>query len=138
MTLDQVLDRLEGVKKHGGGRFMAKCPSHQDKTASLGITEKEDRILLHCFGGCETRWVLGGMGLEMHDLFADNHQGWKRPIKSRWSATQILSGLGEAMSEVSLLLTRQRTQKLNDFELDRLRHFSNTIIILCNEGTARG
>ena len=138
MTLDQILDRLEGVKKHGNGRFMAKCPSHQDKTASLGITEKDDRILLHCFGGCETRWVLGGMGIEMHDLFADSPQDWKRPIKSRWSATQILAGLGEAMSEVSLLLTRQRNQKLNDFELDRLRHFSNIIIILCYEGTTRG
>ena len=138
MTLDQILDRLEGVKKLGNGRFMAKCPSNQDKTASLGIAEKDDRILLHCFGGCETRWVLGGMGLEMHDLFAASPQDWKGPIKSRWSSTQILEGLGEAMSEVILLLTRQKTQKLNDFEVDRLRHFSNTIIILCNEGTARG
>lgn len=138
MTLDQILDRLDGVKQHGNGRFMAKCPSHQDKTASLGIAEKDDRILLHCFGGCDTQSVLGGMGLQMSDLFADGNCDHKRPAKNRWSASQILAGLGESMSEVMFLLTRERNQRLTDCELERLRHFSSIAIILCNEGISRG
>ena len=138
MNLDQILNRLDGVKNHGNGRFMAKCPSHEDKTASLGITEKDDRILIHCFGGCETQWVLGGIGLQMSDLFSVNSSDRKKPVKNRWSASQILSGLSEAMSEVMLLLTRQKSQQLTEHEFERLRHFSSIAIILCNEGVSRG
>jgi hypothetical protein len=138
MTLDQILDRLEGVKKLGNGRYMARCPAHQDKTASLGITKKEGKILMRCFAECDIYWVLGGMGLKMEDLFPDNPQSHGRPIKYRWSASQIVMALGESMSMVMFYLERQKYKKLTDEEFAILRTHANKVIVLCNEGVQHG
>ena len=134
MNIDQILDRLEEVRKHGNGRYMARCPSHIDKTASLGISDKDGVILLKCFAGCETHWVVSGMGLQMSDLFPETIKRSGKPFRSRWSASQILTALGESMSEVSFYLERQRYKKLTNEEAQRLRIHSNKVIILCNEG----
>ena len=54
--LQPILDRLEGVRRCGEG-YMARCPNHDDHTPSLSIREGRDgRILLHCFGGCDTNY----------------------------------------------------------------------------------
>lgn len=34
------------------------CPAHADPTPSLSVTEKDGKILFHCFGGCEQDRVL--------------------------------------------------------------------------------
>ena len=134
MDINQLLDRLEGVRKHGNGRYMARCPSHKDKTASLAITDKDGVLLLRCFAGCETHWVVSGMGLQMSDLFPKSIRDKGKPIRSRWSASQILAALGESMSEVAFYLERQRHKTLTAEEFTRLRLYTNKVIILCNEG----
>jgi 5S rRNA maturation endonuclease (ribonuclease M5) len=69
MTLSDFLARLEHVKPITGGH-MARCPAHQDDTASLSVTEgKDGRILLHCHANCETRSIVTAMALDMADLF---------------------------------------------------------------------
>jgi hypothetical protein len=71
MRIDEFLDRLERVKKSGGG-WTARCPVHDDRVASLSIREGTDeRILLKCFAGCSTKEVVRALGLETRDLFAD-------------------------------------------------------------------
>ncbi len=70
MTLDEFLDRCEGVHPAGNG-YVAVCPAHEDNEASLGITEGDDgRILLQCYAGCETKSIVDAMELRMSDLFA--------------------------------------------------------------------
>lgn len=67
--IDELLSRLDGVRKSGRG-FTAKCPAHQDRTASLAVSEGTDgRILLHCFSGCSALQVVHALGMEMSDLF---------------------------------------------------------------------
>lgn len=51
-------------------KWMAKCPSHQDNSPSLGIREGQDgRILLHCFAGCPLTSILRAISLRASDLF---------------------------------------------------------------------
>lgn len=65
-----LLDRLEGVRRTGDGRWMAKCPAHPDRTPSLSIRLAEDgRILAHDFAGCSVEDVLAAIDLEFSDLF---------------------------------------------------------------------
>jgi len=72
MAVDQLLSRLEGVKRTGKDRFMARCPAHEDKRASLAITELSDgRILLHCFALCDVQSVLSAVGLEFDALYPE-------------------------------------------------------------------
>lgn len=67
-----ILDRLQGVRKNGHGRYMARCPAHDDRSPSLSIRELDDgRTLIHCFGGCNPGDVLAALGLEMGDLFPE-------------------------------------------------------------------
>lgn len=66
--IDLLLASLEGVKqtssKQGHRRWMALCPSHADKGASLSIRETNDRILIHCFAQCGAAQILDSLGLD--------------------------------------------------------------------------
>ena len=52
-----------------GDSWQACCPAHEDRTPSLSITPQDDRILLHCHAGCETREVVAALGYELRDLY---------------------------------------------------------------------
>lgn len=66
---DVLLSRLERVRRTGAG-WTARCPSHDDRSASLSVAVGDDgRVLCHCFAGCEIHDVLGAIGLTIADLF---------------------------------------------------------------------
>lgn len=72
MSTGTLLSRLAGVRQTGAGKWIARCPSHEDRSPSLSIRETGDgRVLLHCFGGCAAGDVLGAAGLEFRDLFPE-------------------------------------------------------------------
>lgn len=69
-SLESLVARLQKAKRTGSDRWMASCPSHPDKTASLALRELPDgRILLHCFAGCGIEEILESIGLTVNDLF---------------------------------------------------------------------
>src|SRR2546425_974634 len=62
----KLLDRLERVKQAAPGRWLARCPAHEDRAPSLSIRELDDgRIRLNDFGGCGTDAVLAALWLTM-------------------------------------------------------------------------
>lgn len=87
MTADNLLSKLDKVRRTGAGRWLACCPAHPDKTASLSVRELDDgRVLVHCFAGCSVHEVVSSVGLELSDLFppreTDQHfvKGERRPF----------------------------------------------------------
>jgi hypothetical protein len=56
MTLTEVVHRFRATKSSDG--YKAHCPAHEDRTESLSINQRGDKILLRCFAGCDTRAVL--------------------------------------------------------------------------------
>lgn len=67
---DLLISKLDGVKRTGAGRWLAKCPAHQDRRASLSIRELDDgRVLIHDFAGCSAHEIVSAVGLEITDLF---------------------------------------------------------------------
>lgn len=68
MLLDEFLELLEGVKPAGNG-YVGVCPAHDDREASLGVTEGDEALLVKCHAGCDTESVLTEMGLKFSDLF---------------------------------------------------------------------
>jgi hypothetical protein len=65
-----ILERLEGVRASGSDRWMARCPAHGDRTASLSVRLGDDgRVLLHCFSGCEFREIVEALDLRPEQLF---------------------------------------------------------------------
>lgn len=69
MIADALLGRLDGVRQTGPGRWVAKCPAHDDRRPSLHIRELDDRCVVHCFGGCHVDGVLANVGMTVADLF---------------------------------------------------------------------
>ena len=86
LDLNQILSRLDKVRQHQKGRYMALCPAHEDRSRSLSLTQAEDgRILMHCFAGCHIEDVCSSIDLELKDLFPSTEQqnystipDWKR------------------------------------------------------------
>ncbi len=74
--IDLVLSRLAGARKAGDGRnYTARCPAHDDRQASLSVTEgRSGEVLLNCFAGCRAEEVVAAMGLAMADLFPHEAQ----------------------------------------------------------------
>lgn len=71
MSAEMLITRLHGVKNTGPNRWLARCPAHDDRSPSLSITDRDGRVLLHCFGGCETEDVLGAVGLRFTDIMPE-------------------------------------------------------------------
>jgi hypothetical protein len=65
----QLLAKLQGVKPSGDLAWSARCPAHDDHTPSLSITEKSDRVLIHCHAGCIPDAICSALGITPADLF---------------------------------------------------------------------
>jgi 5S rRNA maturation endonuclease (ribonuclease M5) len=55
--LDGMVRALRGHKT-GRGRAMVRCPGHDDRTPSLSITERDGKLLVKCFAGCDQTAVV--------------------------------------------------------------------------------
>lgn len=77
--IDLVLGKLSdyGLKSSGRGRWVARCPAHQDRSPSLSVSEGDDgRVLMHCFAGCEIEQVCANLMLDLGDLFPPKPEGY--------------------------------------------------------------
>jgi hypothetical protein len=69
---ERLLWRLEAAKRVSEGKWIARCPAHEDRSPSLSIgIGRDGRVLIHCHAGCEPLDILAAVGLEMADLFPD-------------------------------------------------------------------
>lgn len=93
--IDNLLSRLDKVKRTGDGKYQACCPAHADRSPSLTIRELDDgRILLHCFGGCDVRDVLAAIGLTFDDLFPPREIQHGKPERRPFPAVDVLRAIG--------------------------------------------
>ena len=89
MNAQDVLDRLEKVTG-SKGKWIACCPAHQDKSPSLAVTEADDRVLVHCFSGCDTQDVTVAIGLNVADLFYNKLAGAEMTERKRQRFEEVL------------------------------------------------
>jgi hypothetical protein len=68
VTLDDVLDRIQGVRKTSHKRATARCPAHADSDPSLSVSEGSTCIIMHCFAGCDFVEIVKAIGLEPQQL----------------------------------------------------------------------
>lgn len=103
MSAREFLERLRGVKQTGPARWLARCPSHDDKRPSLSVRELPDgRVLAHCFGGCGIDDVLGSVGLEMQALFTEKLLTSDNSRVPRIPAADILRAVAHEIEVVAI------------------------------------
>ena len=99
MTIDEFLSRLEKVKKNGSG-WMARCPAHEDRHASLSVGVGDDeRVLARCMAGCLTADVVAALGLTLADLFADRGGGVAFPRRAPSTGQQPSQARGCTLTD---------------------------------------
>jgi len=107
--LERLLDRLDRPRRAGAG-WVARCPAHQDATASLSLAEGDNgAVLLHCFAGCPAADVVGAVGLGLADLFERPPAGphlTASQCRALGRATRIArqwAALGAALPELAVI-----------------------------------
>jgi len=69
MTAVQLADML-AARPSGRGRWLARCPAHNDRHPSLTITQGYSGVLLKDWShGCTPQQIVSALGLSMRDLF---------------------------------------------------------------------
>jgi hypothetical protein len=97
-----LLDRLKGVIATGSGRWCALCPAHDDQSPSLSVSDRGDRVLIHCFSGCDASDILAALGLGWSDLYRDP-----------WDCARLRPNEGAARS------TRRTMAQADPMEIER-------------------
>jgi len=129
MIADKLLSRLEKVKAKGDNSWMACCPAHNDKNPSLIVTEKDERVLIHCFSHqCPPDEICNAVGLDISDLFPEQIkiEGSRPIMKKRFPAEAILEALAEEFVIAELgLATLADGGTLNEKAQARMKEASN-------------
>ncbi|WP_036303420.1 hypothetical protein [Methylotenera sp. L2L1] len=129
MAIDNLLSKLDHVRRTNHGRWIAKCPAHDDSRASLSIRELDDgRVLIHDFAGCSTENVLGAVGLTFSDLMPEVVSECKRKESRPFSAADALRCVSfEVMLVATYANKMAGGQKLGVTDKERLLLASSRI-----------
>jgi hypothetical protein len=118
MSAAALLDRLQGVTATGPGRWVARCPAHEDRSPSLSVRELPDgRVLLHDFGGCSVHDVLAAIGMTMRDLHPERLGDFKRE-RAPFPAVDVLRTLGH--ESLVVLISASAAAKGGPLDVDSL------------------
>ena len=128
MSIEALLSKLDKVRSNGGGKWLACCPAHPDKSPSLAIKQTDDgKILIHCFSGCAVADVVAAVGLTLVDLMPENpdyRKGRKSPRFSKYelfdrlvsetlimslAIRQLLDYQGLSPDDITRVLLAERT-----------------------------
>ncbi|MGJ0485119.1 MAG: CHC2 zinc finger domain-containing protein [Methylomicrobium sp.] len=107
--IEKFTSRLEGVKRTGPGRYIAKCPSHNDKSPSLTVAEREGKIIFHCFAGCDPADVLAAVGLAFADLYPERPDYSKGSRSAAFNPYDVLKCLAREAGIVTLAAAQVST-----------------------------
>jgi hypothetical protein len=122
MSAETLLSRLEAVKRTGPGRWLARCPAHDDKRPSLSVRELDDgRVLVKCWAQCTAQEVVAAAGLKMEDLFPPREIQHGRPERRPFPAADILRALAfEALVVASAAAAMLSGEPLSAIDRGRL------------------
>ena len=105
MTIETFISRLDGIKETGPGKYLSRCPAHDDRSPSLAIKDGDDgRVLIHCFAGCETEDVLSAVGMTFSDIMPERigSEHSYKPMRQRFDARQVLRVLRSEATLVAI------------------------------------
>ncbi|NDD12313.1 MAG: DNA primase [Betaproteobacteria bacterium] len=135
MSASALIDRLDGVRRTGPGRWIAKCPAHDDRSPSLSVRETDDRLLVHCFAGCDALSIVNAVGLDLPDLFSEPMQV-SRPSRKP-ALISARDGLEmvrrEACFVAVVAAALGRGEAISDQDRDRLLKAAGRILVVAEE-----
>jgi len=100
IEINDLLNRLQKVRKIGTDEWVASSPTRSDRTPSLFIKyDTNGNILLHDFGGSSVDEICNAIGIELSDLFPDDGKEYK---PQRFNAHNVLTAMRQEVLLVAL------------------------------------
>jgi hypothetical protein len=100
IEINNLLNRLQKVRKIGTDEWVASSPTRSDRTPSLFIKyDTNGNILLHDFGGSSVDEICNAIGIELSDLFPDDGKEYK---PQRFNAHNVLTAMRQEVLLVAL------------------------------------
>ena len=122
MSINTLLAHVKKVQKSGSGAWMCLCPSHDDTSRSLKITQAEEgKVLIHCFAGCSPAEILGAVGLRMEDLFDDPNFHHKESKPRIYPREVMKAMIPELMLFLLASMTLKKGKALEPVDQERLQ-----------------
>lgn len=130
MSAEELLSRLNKVKRVGDGVWQACCPAHDDRSPSLRIKESDDgKILVKCFAGCGAVEIVGAVGLSLESLFPDRLDHHGKRERSPFSHREAMNAMAFEVTFLAACSVQLRKgQKLSDKDHERLMLASTRLI----------
>lgn len=115
MTASYIAKALNGRK--GSSGWMAHCPAHDDKSSSLSVKDSGDKILVHCFAGCDQGVVINA--LRDLGLWPESERKeWTEAERKAWGAKQREQEEAELWGRSALALSEIMLERYG-FEPER-------------------
>jgi hypothetical protein len=121
--INNLLNKLNKVKRTSTNQYIACCPAHDDKSPSLSITDKGDgKILINCYAGCGTEDVLDSIGMSFEDIMPPKVIEHKvAPIKQKVYASDALKVIQlESRIVIMAAYELRRNKPMTEQDLARL------------------
>lgn len=121
MIADNLLSKLDKVRRTGPGKWQACCPAHDDRGPSLSIAEGDDgRVLVHCFAGCSVHEIVAAVGMDISNLFPPRETNGK-PMRRPFPAADVLRAIGhEALVVAAAARTMASEGQLSPRDVQRV------------------
>lgn len=100
---ERILQRLDGVRSTGEGRWRARCPAHGSRALSVAIADRDGKALVHAFCGCTVEAVLGAVNLTLADLYDRPLADSARSPRPPWTPRDVIDVVLAEASVVGII-----------------------------------
>jgi hypothetical protein len=113
-VIEDILPRLEKVKRTGPNNWLSCCPAHDDQSPSMTIHAADDgRILVHCWAGCSFEEIKDAVGLGWEPWFPPKPIEYAPKVRRPFPAADVL----EALSFECIVIAVHAAQLANGEQL---------------------
>lgn len=106
MPIEKLLSALNNVRSRGHNKWIASCPTREDKHPSMAITLCDNGIILiKDFGGESILEILKAIGMNFSDLYPDKIGEYFKPIRRPFNPADILACLANEIIVVLAVAT---------------------------------
>lgn len=127
--IENILSRLEKVRRTGRDSWLACCPAHDDRNPSMTIRALDDgRILCRCFALCPFDSIVAAVGLDWDEWFPPKPIEYAKPLSRPFPAADVLAALATETGIVEMAATMMAlSQDLSTEDTARLLIASDRI-----------
>lgn len=106
MSIEDILARLEKVKRTGPNNWLACCPAHEDRNPSLTLHASDTGlVVVRCHAECSFESIVNAVGLGWEPWFPPKQQGdYSPPIKRPFPAADVLAALADEAEVLDIVL----------------------------------